>query len=260
MLADIITIGREILTGQTIDTNSSFLARKLTAMGARVRRITAVDDDKEAIAREVRRSVDEGATIVLTTGGLGPTSDDLTLEAVAYALLRKTELNPDALKFIQERYHHFAKEGSVKSEEITKEREKMAHLPAGASILINPVGAAPGVYLEEKNTFIACLPGVPAEMKAIFEEALEEKLRERLGKRGYAELSIKTKERDESVLAKALKKVMASVPGSYLKSKPTHFGSDVSLEVCISAYGDSESEAKERVSKAAEELMKLIEQ
>jgi molybdenum cofactor synthesis domain-containing protein len=158
---EIIVIGREILTGRTLDTNSNWLAKRITALGGDVKRITVADDEVASISRELRTALGNNCGLIVTTGGLGPTFDDKTLDAVATATGLNMELDAEALDFVKGRYTFFKEKGFVDSDDITPSRRKMAILPRGAEMLSNPVGAAPGVKLWVEKTLIVSLPGVP---------------------------------------------------------------------------------------------------
>lgn len=255
---EIIAIGKEILSGQTQDTNSSWLAKRVTALGGMVGRICIPDDDVKAIVQEIRASFDNGAEVIITTGGLGPTFDDKTLAGIAEATERPLVLDPDALAFVTRRYAELYKEGFVEDPAITPPREKMAHVPQGAELLANPVGTAPAVLLKALQGVIFALPGVPREMYAIFEDAVLPRLKEILGPQAYREEAVNTGMGDESVIAGIVDQVMKQVPGTYLKSKATSFGAGVELEVIITAAGPEEGEIKDRVAKAKKLLLELI--
>ena len=256
---EIIAIGKEILSGQTQDTNSSWLAKRITALGGIVGRICVPDDDVKAIVREIQASFGSGAEVIITTGGLGPTFDDKTLAGIAEATERPLSLNSDALAFVTRRYAELYKEGFVEDPEITPPREKMAHVPQGSELLDNPVGTAPAVLLHTPQGAIFALPGVPREMHAIFEHEALPLLTEILGPQAYQEEVVNTGLGDESVIAGIVDQVMKQVPGTYLKSKATSFGEGVELEVIITAAGPEEGEVQERVAKAKQLLLELIE-
>jgi nicotinamide-nucleotide amidase len=255
---EIIAIGKEILRGQTLDTNSSWLARRVTAMGGMVGRIVVPDDDVEAIAREIETSFGNGAEIIITTGGLGPTFDDKTLAGIAEATGSPLSLNPEALEFVTRRYGEFYKQGFVENPDITPPREKMAHVPQGSEPLDNPVGAAPAVFLQTPHGVIFALPGVPKEMQAIFEGEILPRLTEILGPEVYLEEGVDTGLGDESALGELIDRVMKRVPGVYLKSKPTLFDKGVNLEVVITAAGPEKGEVRKRIKEAKKLLLKLI--
>jgi nicotinamide-nucleotide amidase len=255
---DIIAIGKEILRGQTLDTNSNWLAKRVTALGGRVGRVVVPDDDVGAIAGEIEASFRNGANVIITTGGLGPTFDDKTLTGIAEATGNSLSLHPEALAFVARRYQEFYEVGSVESPDITPPREKMAHVPQGSEILENPVGAAPAVFLQTPHGALFSLPGVPKEMHAIFEGAVLPRLKEMLGPAVYLEEGIKTGVGDESVLGGFVDRVMKQVPGVYLKSKPTRFDKDVELEVIVTAAGPKKGEVQKRIKEAKKLLLELI--
>lgn len=251
---EILAVGNEILTGRVLDTNSNWLARAITAMGGEVARFTVVRDTVDEIVREVKNAMANTSRVIITTGGLGPTFDDRTLEAVAQALDRPLVLHAEALEWVIQKYEEFKVKGFVDSDDITPSREKMAHLPDGSTPLPNSVGAAPGVMVESKGCTLFCLPGVPAEMKAIFQEHVEEKLKLIFGSRSFVERDITTDVGDESKLVPIIDAVMKEVDGVYLKSKPTHFGQNVRIGIRITAWGEYEEVLKKRVEKAIIEL------
>ena len=254
----IIAVGKEILRGQTLDTNSHWLAKRITALGGTVGRMVVSDDDVQAIAREIEASFRDGVRVVVTTGGLGPTFDDKTLTGVAEATGCPLSLHPGALEFVTRRYREFWEKGFVESPNITSARQKMAHLPQGAEPLDNEVGTAPAVFLAAPQGVIVALPGVPQEMKAVFEGEVLPRLKGILGAEAYVEEVVRTGLGDESVLGALTERVMKRVPGVYLKSKPTHFGKNVELEVVFSAVGSSEKEVRKTVKEAETLLLELI--
>ncbi|MFQ6091935.1 MAG: competence/damage-inducible protein A [bacterium] len=255
---EIIAVGNEILTGDVLDSNSNWLARAVTLLGGEVARCVAVRDLGDEIVREVRAAMANRARVVITTGGLGPTFDDRTLEAVAKALHRPLVLHAEALEWVIQKYEEFKKRGYIDSDDITPSREKMAHLPDGSTPLPNPVGAAPGVMVEPRGVTLFCLPGVPAEMKAIFEEEVEERLKSIFGDKVFVERNVTTDVGDESKLVPLVDAVMKEVNGVYLKSKPTHFGKGVRIGVRITTSGEDEEELKAKVEKAIAELERQL--
>ena len=248
--AIIVAVGREILRGRIQDSNSWTLARRLTGLGYEVMRTVACDDDLAAIAREIRRAVEDGATLILTTGGLGPTDDDLTLQALAEATGRPMSPDQEAWRMVESRYADLHRAGAVEAHGMTPPREKMARIPRGARPLPNPVGAAPGVWLEEGGTTFVALPGVPSEMAAILEGSVLPALESRRPGAVYVERQITTQARDESEVAPVLRRIARDVPEVFLKSHPTHFGADVCLQVFASTWAGDRIVAEERVAQA----------
>ncbi len=159
MDAAVVTVGDELLAGDTENTNATWLCRELTERGVEVRRVIVLPDDVAEIAQivnEYRATYDA----VVVTGGLGPTHDDLTMEAVAAAFGRELERHPGAIAWLTE-------EGGYSGDDLAV---GTAELPAGARFLPNEVGVAPGAVVE--NTYV--FPGVPEEMKAMFEHVAAE--------------------------------------------------------------------------------------
>jgi len=255
---EIIVVGREILTGRTLDTNSNWLAKRITTLGGDVKRVAVVDDKIDSICGELRTALENNSHLIVTTGGLGPTFDDKTLDAVATAAGLKMELDAEALDFVKGRYTFFKEQGFVDTDELSPSRKKMAIFPNGAEMIPNPVGAAPGVKLWVGETLVLSLPGVPKEMRAIFEESLLKELRDLFGRRIFLEKTITTTMGDESKLGEILDKVMTEVPRVYLKSRPTYFARDVRIEVTLTATGDDADEVEARIQEAISEIEKRL--
>ncbi len=155
----VLTVGDELLSGRTANDNATWLCRELTDLGARVVRVVVVPDEVDVIAEELsrlRNTVDR----VIVTGGIGPTHDDVTLDAVAAAHGREMEQNDRAYRWLLE-------EGGYAAEDLV---EGTAALPSGATPIHNDVGVAPGAYLEGVYVF----PGVPEEMRAMFHTVAED--------------------------------------------------------------------------------------
>jgi nicotinamide-nucleotide amidase len=169
MHAEILSIGDEITSGQTLDTNSMWLSGRLEEMGVRTLYHTTVGDELEPCV-EVFRQAAERSDIVIATGGLGPTADDLTREALAKTVGRELILNPDALERIRSLFNR-------RKREMPKSNELQAMFPAGSRMIVNPNGTAPGIDLEIPREgrppcrFFA-LPGVPAEMREMWDDYL----------------------------------------------------------------------------------------
>jgi nicotinamide-nucleotide amidase len=174
---EIVTIGTELLLGQSVDTNSAFIAQELAARGVDVFAKHSVGDNAQRL-QTMLAGVLERADGAVTTGGLGPTVDDITKEAVARTLGIDLVLHEPSLRAIEAR---FARSGRTMSEN----NRRQAMLPRDSIVLENPNGTAPGfVALRSDGKFIACMPGVPAEMQAMLVQRLLPWLVERLGARG----------------------------------------------------------------------------
>ena len=169
--AEIVTIGTEMLLGDLVDTNTAWISQRLAALGVSMYRHTTVGDNNERIIGALRDAASR-ADLVVTTGGLGPTSDDLTNACLGMLTGRPMVEYPEARRHIDEKFARFGREP-------TPSNYKQALFPEGTELIPNPLGTAPGALVEWEGTLFATLPGVPAEMKQMFEETLEPLIRER---------------------------------------------------------------------------------
>jgi nicotinamide-nucleotide amidase len=250
--AGFVVIGNEVLDGIVLDTNSNWMETRLTALGLEVRMLVSVRDNLQEIGKALRFA-SENCDVVITTGGLGPTHDDMTLKAVALALGRELELDEEALGIVERQYEVLHRKGIVQTAQITEARKKMAVLPKGGVPLNNTVGGAPGVRIELESTTIFCLPGVPSELKSIFENSLVPWLEERISQK-YHEVVVEFGTNDESTFAPAIDAVMKRCPGVYIKSMPKTYGTTWTLRVWLSARGEDEAALKTRVDEAVHRL------
>jgi len=257
---EIICVGNELLIGKTLNTNAQWLAKRATTLGLSVRRITIVGDDIDEISSAVQEAIQRNPRFLITTGGLGPTFDDKTLEGLAKALKCKLEINDEALTMIKEKYHKYVEEGKMKKVELTPPRVKMAKLPEGAKPLFNPVGTAPGVVMEHESITIVALPGVPSEMKAIFDGSIASLLRKVAGDVTFFETSIEAREVMESEMAPLIERVMHDNPYVYIKSHPKMGEKIPRIEFHFSTTAKNSSVARKRVSKAFVHLSELIQE
>jgi nicotinamide-nucleotide amidase len=182
--AEILTVGDELLRGEVVDTNATWLAGRLGRLGLSVSRCVTLGDPLEPLAAQVRLAAGRCQVLVLS-GGLGPTEDDRTTEAVALAAGQPLEPRPEALQALRER---FARAGY----ELTPNNEKQAHLPRGATLLENDQGTAPGFMAPIGDCLVFCLPGVPRELKAMFDARVVPLLSERMGARPALVRSLNT--------------------------------------------------------------------
>lgn len=171
--AEIVSIGTEILLGEITDTNSVFMARTLRDMGINVFYMISVGDNKQRIADTIRQSLSR-SDIVITCGGLGPTVDDMTRDAIAAATDRELVFHQDLLDMIEERFSKF-------KAKMTENNKRQAYLPASAVKIENPVGTAPSFVVEVGDKVVISLPGVPREMKFLLMERIVPYLREHYG-------------------------------------------------------------------------------
>jgi nicotinamide-nucleotide amidase len=174
--AEIVTIGTEILLGEIVDTNARYLARCLRDIGVDLYRKTSVGDNIQRIAQAIQQAL-ERCDLVITTGGLGPTVDDPTREAVALAMGVSTEFRPELWDQIQQRFTRYGRQP-------TENNKRQAYVPAGSLAIENPVGTAPAFIFEAGNKVVISLPGVPREMEYLMENAVLPYLRQHYALKG----------------------------------------------------------------------------
>lgn len=254
---EIICLGNELLIGKILNSNAQWLAKYITSLGGKVRRITVVGDDISEISSALRESLSRKSSFILTTGGLGPTFDDKTMDAVAVVLEKPLELNEEAHLMVKNKYHQYEKV-TKKRIELTPARLKMAKLPKDSVPIPNPVGTAPAVLSTYASSKIISLPGVPSEMKAIFEESVVPLIRSFIKNSIVYEKSLKVTGIIESELAPLIDKGMREAPEVYIKSHPRAAEPIPLIELHISTLAASEKEAKDRVEAAEKTISQLI--
>lgn len=176
MRAEIVTIGTELLLGQIVDTNSAYLAQKLSELGYDAYFRQTVGDNHRRAVQALSLAL-ERADVVLVSGGLGPTEDDVTREAVAAAVGVPLEESPEALQQVESYFRRLGRE-------MLPGQRRQALIPRGARVIPNPVGTAPGFVWESPDRAVVALPGVPGELRAMMEGWVMPYLRERARSRG----------------------------------------------------------------------------
>lgn len=235
--AEIFIIGNEILNGEIQDTNTHWLCREITALGGVVVKASALRDDLEVVAGEVKAALSRGTRVIFTSGGLGPTADDLTLEAVAKAVGVELLLHEKAREMIRASYDDLLARGVLSQGGLTPAREKMAWLPKGAVPLYNPVGTAPCSLIRSGESHIITLPGVPKELKGIFNSSLQPFLHETFSGGISAMQTITVCCNDESILEPVLTRVVPAHPNVYIKCLATMPGETPELDITLTAVG-----------------------
>lgn len=257
--AEVVATGDELVRGLTRDTNGAFVASRSTAGGLRVARITVLPDDVGTIAREVQETIGRGPALVVTTGGLGPTADDRTLEALALATDRALRRSEEAEALIARRYRELADAGAVRSGDLSPERLKMADLPSGAEALPNRVGTAPGVALDVDGCLVIALPGVPAELEGMWEDSVAGLLRQRFGAGGYAERTLHATSNDESLLAPVVARIADRHPEVYVKTRASSFTTGGAVRITLVAGGETDAEAQAALTRTEDDLRRALE-
>lgn len=238
----IFTLGNEVVEGRVINTNASYLGRRLTLLGFKVRGVVSLPDDVALISSFISYVLRLKPRVIVTTGGLGPTYDDRTLEAVARALGRNLLLNAEALSMVKAKYSEIGLP-------ITEERLKMAKLPEGASPIPNPVGTAPGSWLVVDETIIVSLPGVPKELEAMWSGWVEPRLKSVGPGLTISEGTIKVVGVPESTAAAVVKRLVKEFSNVYIKTHPRgHEIRGPVLEVYVMTSSRDPARAAELVS------------
>ncbi len=252
MKVEIVTIGDELLLGFTIDTNAAHLARALASIGVGISRRTTCGDTAEEIADAVSGAL-ERAGAVITTGGLGPTSDDLTKPSIAALFGREMVLDEDHLAWMQERWRTRFKRPMPES------NRQQALLPAGAEKLRNDHGSAPGIWMEdERGRWVAMLPGVPREMRGLLADHLLPRLRTLVGNDAHIIQSrtLRTTGIGESAIADRILTIAGGVPDAALAYLPNADGTDLRLTV----RGDTAVRSTQRLQVAVRAIESVVQE
>ena len=252
---EILSVGNELLLGNTVNTNASWIAANVTSLGGAVSRITTVPDNLMEVSIAIRESLRRKPDYLITTGGIGPTFDDMTFRGVAKALKVPLRVDKNALAMVRE---HYARRFPNRKVSLTRPRRKMAQIPVGAMPVRNPVGTAPGVRLTVGGTQIFCLPGVPKEAKAIFRASVSKAIRASSGGVRFAESWFGVRGIMESSLAPIIDRVMRNWPGVYIKSHPrgVEAGGRPFIELHFS-ISSSDSKRAERILHGATRDLKM---
>jgi nicotinamide-nucleotide amidase len=261
VIAEVICVGNELLLGTIDNTNARWISKKIAEAGGFVKRISVVGDEIDEISLAIKESLARKPDWLIITGGLGPTYDDKTLEAVAVALGGDLFIDNAAVEMLKKSYARYSLNYNM--DEI---RLKMARIPNGAIPIQNPVGTAPSIILKNRNdnanTNIVCLPGVPEEMKAIFIENILTKIKEIIGDFNIFEGSYEVTGASEAELAPVLSQIVDSHPRDsiYLKTHPRGYTNDnkPKLRIQIVSKGKDESKVQLRYNNISNTLIEEI--
>jgi nicotinamide-nucleotide amidase len=246
MDAEILTIGTEILLGEIVDTNSAYITRQLRDIGVNVFYLTTVGDNVDRIAGAIRIALGR-SDVVITTGGLGPTVDDMTRQAAALATNRELEFRPELYEEIRDRFR-------LIGAQMSENNRVQAYIPAGSIPVHNRLGTAPCFIVESEQGTVISLPGVPREMKDLMQVSVIPYLRERTGGKGMIKaLVLRTAGIGESM-------VDARIADLETWSNPTvglaaHTGQ---TDIRITARADSEAEADALIAQAEQIIRERV--
>jgi len=255
---EIICFGNELLIGKTVNTNANWLGKRITTLGGYISRITTIADNLKEMEQAINEGLNRQPDMIITTGGMGPTFDDVALEAIALAVNKKLEFNQEALDLIKQRILNVKKQRDIELH-LTKERKRMAMLPEGGIPLRNRKGTAPGVLLQIENTMIFSLPGVPKEMKSIFDFEMIKYFTSENNQHLY-ERSIIVNHIPESELAASISSAREKFPSVYIKTHPRSYstGDTRVIEVEIHVTTTCTQEEEKILVEVEEEMIKII--
>ena len=244
---EIITIGDEILIGQTVDTNSAWMGNELNLMGIRINRITSVSDNKG----EIISSLDEALSrteVVLMTGGLGPTSDDITKETLAGYFGGKLVMDNEVLENVTDRLRR-------RNLQMNENNRRQAMVPDNCKVLRNLTGTAPGMLFEKNGKIVVSMPGVPHEMKHIMKEHVLPLLAVRLPGGVIVHKNIMTYGVAEAILAERLETFENELPGEIRLAYLPAYGV---IKLRLTAAGSDEKKIRESIKEQVAKLYEII--
>lgn len=249
MQAEIITIGDEILIGQIIDTNSAYISKELNNIGISVYQITSVQDDKPHILKSLEEA-ENNADIVILTGGLGPTKDDITKTTIADYFNDQLVEDQAVLENIREMWKKYLKRP------LSQINIDQALMPSKATALMNLYGSAPGMWLEKNNTLFIALPGVPFEMKALMVNEVLPRLRDKFELPFILHRTLLTYGLGESVIANRLEAFENALPDFIKLAYLPNLGK---VRLRLSAKGRNKALIEDEMAQQIERLLPMIE-
>ena len=248
MTAEIITIGDEILIGQTVDSNSAFIAKELNKIGISVYQISSVQDDRQHILSALKEA-SQRCDVVLLTGGLGPTKDDITKYTLCEYFEDELVHNEDVLKHVEELFSKF------EATPLSQLNREQAMVPSRANVLHNEFGTAPGLWMEKEGKVYVAMPGVPYEMKVLMEKQVVPKLKKKFKRPFIYHKTILTKGMGESAIADKLSEWEDNLPSPLKFAYLPDLGT---VRLRLSARGENENELKSAVEEQFEKLYEIL--
>jgi nicotinamide-nucleotide amidase len=247
MLAEIITIGDEILIGQIVDTNSAWMAQKLNEEGIRVKQISSVSDDRQHILTALTEATTR-ADIIFITGGLGPTKDDITKQTLAEYFNVKLVINDEALNNVLNIFKRY-------NRPLLEVNRKQAEVPENCEIILNNNGTAPGMWFNVDGKIYVSMPGVPFEMKYMMEETVIPKLKTALKLPVIIHKTILTVGEGESFLAEKIADIENELPANIKLAYLPKIGQ---VRLRLSAYSDGESSLSDKLEEFASRIVERV--
>lgn len=248
MKASIITIGDEILIGQIVDTNSAYMAKALDKIGIGVHEMLSISDSQEHITQTLQNQLSK-VDVVIVTGGLGPTKDDVTKKTFCSFFDDELVEDPKVLAHVKELIEGFYKRP------ITQMNKDQALVPSKATVLFNAVGTAPGMWMEKENTVFVSLPGVPYEMKYLIDNEVIPRLIAKFQRPYIVHKTILTYGRGESLIAEQIEEWEDNLPPFI---KLAYLPSPGQVRLRLTAKGTDETLLHETIAQEVEKLKPLI--
>ncbi|UAB74657.1 competence/damage-inducible protein A [Mesoflavibacter sp. SCSIO 43206] len=248
MQAEIITIGDEILIGQIIDTNSAFIGKALNSIGVSVYQITSIQDEKDHLIKAFKEA-EENANIIIITGGLGPTKDDITKHTLAEYFNDTLVQNDLVLAHVEQLFEKYI------TTPISDLNRKQALVPSKSKVLMNKYGTAPGMWMEKGNKVFISLPGVPYEMKALVEDEVLPKLAHKYKRPYILHKTILTYGLGESAIAQRIEHIEDQLPKHI---KLAYLPSLGRVRLRLSGKGNDEDVLNKDIQTQVENILPLI--
>lgn len=246
MLAEIITIGDELLIGQVVDTNSAWIGQRFNEIGIRVKQITSVSDNEahilQALSEAKRR-----AAIILMTGGLGPTKDDITKKTLCKYFGTGMRQDAVALENVEKIF-------KARGREVTEINRQQADVPVNAEVLLNSRGTAPGMWFEEEGIIYVSMPGVPNEMKGLMENEVLPRLSKRFNLPPIVHRTVLTQGIGESILSELIASWEDALPPHI---RLAYLPAEGRVRLRLTASGGSESQLKDELEIQVNKLKEL---
>lgn len=242
MIAEVITIGDELLIGQVVDTNSAWIGTKLNEAGIRVRQITSIQDEQSHILKTLDEA-SRRADIILITGGLGPTKDDVTKQALCRFFDTHLVFNPEVFEVIEDLFRQ-------RGRTVTQTNRTQAEVPANCRVLINKLGTAPGMWFDKDGVVYVSMPGVPYEMKYLMEAEVIPRLKQRFETPFILHRTLLTQGIGESFLSDKIQDFESALPSNV---KLAYLPSPGMVRLRLSARGD-EQQVRDVMDKLVDEL------
>jgi len=248
MLAEIITIGDELLIGQVIDTNSAFIAQELNGIGASIYQITSIQDDKAHILQAFK-DAESRVDIIIITGGLGPTKDDITKKTIAEYFDDTLVRDAAVTKNIEAIWKKYVRQN------LLQVNRDQALVPSKATVLMNELGTAPGMWLQKNNKVFIALPGVPFEMKKLIVNKVIPKLKETYKFPFILHKTLLTYGLGESTLAQRIEDWENALPETI---KLAYLPSLGSVRIRLSSKGNNAQEVKAQIQAEIDKVLRTI--